>query len=84
MISRLAGTLIVALATTACATDVMVEDGANPVVVTELDRTYQAAADETGVPVDLLKAVGYAQTRWQQVIGEAELEGAPTHTGVMA
>jgi hypothetical protein len=83
MISRLAGTLIVALATTACATDVMVEDGANPVVVTELDRTYQAAADETGVPVDLLKAVGYAQTRWQQVIGEAELEGAPTHTGVM-
>ena len=39
--------------------------------------------DETGTPVDLLKAVGYAQTRWQQVIGEAELEGAPTHTGVM-
>ena len=42
----------------ACATDVMVEDGMNPVIVTQLDRTYDDAARETGVPSDLLKAIG--------------------------
>ncbi|MBK9034446.1 MAG: N-acetylmuramoyl-L-alanine amidase [Myxococcales bacterium] len=84
MLARLAPALLATLAASAaCTTDVVVEDGANPVVVTELDRTYQAAADETGVPADLLKAVGYAQTRWQQVIGEAEFDGAVTRTGVM-
>jgi hypothetical protein len=78
MISRLPSAMFAALAaaTAGCATDVVVEDGANPVVVTELDQVYQDAADETGVPVDLLKAVGYAQTRWQHVVGEAEFDDA--------
>ena len=82
MLSRMAS-LVPLLAAVGCATDVMVEDGQNPVVVTELDRTYHAAAAETGVPADLLAAVGYVQTRWQQVAGEAEFDGAVTRTGVM-
>ncbi|MEZ4401539.1 MAG: N-acetylmuramoyl-L-alanine amidase [Kofleriaceae bacterium] len=73
-----------AAAAGACTTDVLVEDGQNPVVVTELDRTYQDASNETGVPVDLLKAIGYAQTRWQQVAGEAEFDDVAPLTGVMA
>ena len=86
MMPRLAPALFAVLAATsaACTTDVVVEDRVNPVVVTELDRLYQDAADETGVPVDLLKAVGYAQTRWQHVAGEAEFDEAVPLTGVMA
>lgn len=73
-----------AAAATGCATDVVVEDGNNPVVVTELDQLYTDAATETGVPVDLLKAVGYVQTRWQNVVGEAEFDEVAARTGVMA
>lgn len=49
-----------------------------------LDREFAAAADEFGVPVDLLKAIGYVETRWQMVRGEAEHDGLPPAAGVMA
>ncbi len=83
---RLPSAMFAALAAAAagCATDVVVEDGANPVVVTELDQVYADAAAETGVPVDLLKAIGYVQTRWQHVVGEAEFDDVAPRTGVMA
>jgi N-acetyl-anhydromuramyl-L-alanine amidase AmpD len=67
----------------ACATDVVVEDGLNPVIVTQLDRTYDDAARETGVPSDLLKAIGYVETRWQMVTAEEELDGAMPNMGLM-
>jgi hypothetical protein len=51
---------------------------------TALDREFAAAGGELGVPVDLLKAVGYVETRWQMVRGEAEHEGRPPASGVMA
>jgi N-acetyl-anhydromuramyl-L-alanine amidase AmpD len=83
---RLPSAMFAALAAAAagCATDVVVEDGANPVVVTELDQVYADAAAETGVPADLLKAIGYVQTRWQHVVGEAEFDDVAPRTGVMA
>ena len=75
---------LAAAASAACVTDVVVDDGLNPVVVTELDRTYDDASRETGVPADLLKAIGYAQTRWENVAGEDEFDRADVATGVMA
>lgn len=75
--------MFAALAASACVTDVVVDDGLNPVVVTELDRTYADAARETGVPADLLKAIGYTQTRWENVTGEDEFDRAERASGVM-
>ena len=72
------------LAVPACTTDVVVEDGTSPVVVTALDRAFDDAARETGVPADLLRAIGYVETRWQQVAGEEEHDGVAARAGVMA
>jgi hypothetical protein len=52
--------------------------------MTALDREFADAADEFGVPVDLLKAIGFVETRWEMVRGEAELEGLAPAAGVMA
>jgi N-acetyl-anhydromuramyl-L-alanine amidase AmpD len=67
----------------ACATDVLVEDGQNPAVVTALDQVYDDAAAETGVPSDLLRAIGHVETRWQMVQAEEEHEGAMPGVGLM-
>lgn len=79
----LAAALVTALGLAACTTDVMVDDGINAAVVTDLDRDFEAAATTTGVPADLLRAIGYVETRWEMVTGEVENEGAPTGLGVM-
>lgn len=50
----------------------------------ELDRAFEAAADELDVPVSLLKAIGFVETRWQMVEGQEEFEGVPPAYGVMA
>ncbi len=65
------------------ASDQLVDD-VDPSVVTDLDTLYAAAATESGVPADLLKAIGYVETRWQMIAGEVEHDGAPTTVGVMA
>jgi N-acetyl-anhydromuramyl-L-alanine amidase AmpD len=51
----------------------------------ELELQFDAAGQEFGVPSDLLKAIGYAQTRWYHVPGEVSEIGpqAPIY-GVMA
>jgi hypothetical protein len=67
----------------ACTTDVLVDDGQSSVVVTDLDREFDSAAAETGVPSDLLKAIGYVETRWEMVAGAVEHEGAETGVGLM-
>jgi len=51
---------------------------------TELDQLFEDAADEFDVPVSLLKAIGFVETRWQMVEGEEEFEGMPPAYGVMA
>lgn len=81
--AALATALAAALTAGACATDVLVDDGVSHAVVTDLDRQFDSAAAETGVPADLLKAVSYAETRWEMVTGEVEHEGAEAGVGVM-
>ncbi len=79
----LAAALVASLGLAACTTDVMIHDGVSSVVVTALDRDFETAAEETGVPVDLLKAIGHVETRWAMVEGEEEHEGSPSGLGVM-
>ncbi|MBZ4419672.1 N-acetylmuramoyl-L-alanine amidase [Myxococcus sp. RHST-1-4] len=49
----------------------------------ELDAVFADAAAEFDVPVSLLKAISYAETRWEHVQGEQEFEGRPAAFGVM-
>lgn len=49
-----------------------------------LEHLFQQAADEFQVPVELLKAISYAETRWEMVAGTEELEGFPAANGLMA
>ena len=53
-----------------------------PAAAVPLEPLFAAAAAEFGVPESLLKAVGWAETRWQMVAGEAA-EGRPVAYGVM-
>jgi N-acetyl-anhydromuramyl-L-alanine amidase AmpD len=48
-----------------------------------LDSIFASAAAEFSVPVELLKAIGYVETRWQMVIGHPEFGQQPAF-GVMA
>jgi N-acetyl-anhydromuramyl-L-alanine amidase AmpD len=49
-----------------------------------LDSAFAAAGREFGVPVELLKAIGWVETRWQMVDGHAEFPGQPQAHGLMA
>lgn len=40
-----------------------------------LDEAFSAAAEATGVPQDLLKAVSYMESRWDQHAGQASADG---------
>ena len=48
-----------------------------------LDAIYERAANEFGVPADILKSIGYVETRWTMVIGKEE-NGRPGACGIMA
>lgn len=48
------------------------------------EAAFARAGAEFGVPVELLRAVGWAETRWQMVRGEEEFPGMPPAYGVMA
>ncbi|QRK11800.1 N-acetylmuramoyl-L-alanine amidase [Archangium violaceum] len=50
----------------------------------ELDSAFAQAAAEFNVPADLLKAISYAETRWEHVQGTEELPGLPAAYGLMA
>jgi N-acetyl-anhydromuramyl-L-alanine amidase AmpD len=67
---------------TGCTTNVMLEDGIAASVAVGLDGDFQVAADNHGVPVDLLKAIGYVETRWQNI--DSEGHDGPASHGVMA
>lgn len=49
-----------------------------------LDAAFSRAGRDYGVPADLLKSLGYVETRWQMIRGESEFEGQEPAFGVMA
>ncbi|HYH78501.1 MAG TPA: N-acetylmuramoyl-L-alanine amidase [Longimicrobium sp.] len=51
---------------------------------TRLDPVFARAATEFGVPADLLKSVGFVETRWQMVSGREEFIGQQPAFGIMA
>ena len=79
---------VCALFLAACSTDpaTPAADMAAPTLSapSQLDRTFAAAGTEFGVPVSLLKAIGYVETQWQMVRGGSEFEGQAPAFGVMA
>ncbi|MCY1017688.1 N-acetylmuramoyl-L-alanine amidase [Pyxidicoccus sp. MSG2] len=50
----------------------------------QLDALFARAAGEFNVPVNLLKAISYAETRWEFVQGAEEFEGRPAAFGLLA
>jgi N-acetyl-anhydromuramyl-L-alanine amidase AmpD len=50
----------------------------------QLDALFAKAAGEFNVPVNLLKAISYAETRWEFVQGAEEFEGRPAAFGLLA
>ncbi|WP_205525527.1 N-acetylmuramoyl-L-alanine amidase [Pyxidicoccus trucidator] len=49
-----------------------------------LDAQFAQAAREFNVPVNLLKAISYTETRWEFVRGESEFEGRAPAFGLLA
>jgi len=49
-----------------------------------VDGDFADAADEHGVPVQLLQAIGHVETQWQMVEGLSEFEGQAPAFGIMA
>jgi N-acetyl-anhydromuramyl-L-alanine amidase AmpD len=60
------------------------QNGAGAPAATKLDPVFARAAAEFNVPADLLKSVGYVETRWQMVSGREEFAGQAPAFGVMA
>lgn len=48
------------------------------------DSIFTAAGAEFGVPPEVLRAIGWVETRWQMVEGAEEFPGRPAAFGVMA
>ena len=69
---------LAALCLSSCTTDATVELDTSPV----LDDNFESAARAFNVPVDLLKAISYVETRWQHVAGEEHDLGRPAGAGV--
>ncbi|HEX8275378.1 MAG TPA: hypothetical protein VF615_22280, partial [Longimicrobiaceae bacterium] len=57
---------------------------APPPAASPYDAAFARAGAEFGVPAELLRAVGWAETRWQMVSGAEEFPGVPAAHGVMA
>ncbi|MBL9104209.1 MAG: N-acetylmuramoyl-L-alanine amidase [Myxococcales bacterium] len=52
--------------------------------LTGIDADFTDAADEFGVPAELLQAIGHVETGWQMIQGEVEFEGQGAAHGVLA
>jgi len=50
----------------------------------QLDRIFDEAGTEFGVPSSLLKSIGYVETRWEMVRGGVEFPGQQAAFGIMA
>jgi len=76
-----------ALLLTACGsepTSPRVDEPAPAPAERQLDAIFAAAGQEFGVPAELLKSIGYVETRFQMVRGEVEFEGMAPAFGIMA
>ena len=83
--SAVLGAALVAAALGGCSDNPMSTADAPPSPsVTSLDTLFARAGSEFGVPAQLLKSIGYVETRWEMVEGEVEFEGVPAAFGVMA
>ncbi|MFY0540845.1 N-acetylmuramoyl-L-alanine amidase [Nannocystis pusilla] len=49
-----------------------------------IDGEFIRASEEFGVPVSILKAVGFVESRWEMVEGQVEFEGRDAAFGTMA
>src|SRR5690606_19040411 len=49
-----------------------------------IDGEFERAGEEFAVPVSLLKAVGYIESRWEMVEGQVEFEDRGAVFGTMA
>ena len=67
-----------------CAVDGANEPDQDPASTPGLDDDFAAAARAQDLPVDLLEAIAYVETRWQMVVGESEHEGRPAGAGLFA
>ncbi|HLL21321.1 MAG TPA: N-acetylmuramoyl-L-alanine amidase [Kofleriaceae bacterium] len=65
-------------------TPACVDDHTTDADVPGFDDDFARASRTTGVPADLLAAVSYVETQWQEVRGEEEHEGRPAGVGVFA
>src|SRR5690349_13492709 len=72
---------LAALCLPSCTDDPVTDD---PIENPALDDTFADAARSYDVPVDLLKAISYVETRWQHVTGDAEEMGRSAGAGVFA
>ena len=50
----------------------------------ELDAAFARAGQDFQVPAELLKAIAYAETRFEMIQGHQEFEGMPAASGLMA
>jgi N-acetyl-anhydromuramyl-L-alanine amidase AmpD len=76
-----------ALLLTACGsepTSPRVDEPAPAPTEKQLDAIFAAAGQEFNVPAELLKSIGYVETRFQMVRGEVEFEGMAPAFGIMA
>ncbi|HEU0032078.1 MAG TPA: N-acetylmuramoyl-L-alanine amidase [Kofleriaceae bacterium] len=67
-----------------CTTDEPIVDEDGHEQTPGLDDDFAHAARTYGVPVDLLKAIAYVETRWEMVDGSEEVEGRSAGAGVFA
>nr|MBA3454780.1 N-acetylmuramoyl-L-alanine amidase [Deltaproteobacteria bacterium] len=82
--TKSAASAALCLALFGCTDDGALESGQDPASTPGLDDDFAAAARAHDVPVDLLEAISYVETRWQMVIGESEHEGRPAGAGLFA
>lgn len=80
---RVIGVAAAALSFSATACTDAVPDDQDPASTPGLDDDFEAAARAHDVPVDLLKAISYVETRWHMVDGEVEHEGRPAGAGLL-
>lgn len=76
--------LLFAFLLASCATDTTTPPAGAPQTGTELDRQFAEASEAFSVPLELLKAVGYAETRWQMVKSERTPGDQDPAYGIMA
>ena len=82
----LAAALVAAVALSACSDEPTSPAAPAPEAPSsaQLDVIFAEAGSEFGVPIALLKSIGYVETRWEMVRGGSEFPGQQPAFGIMA